>query len=97
MNAYGAAREAETDEVRSDRARRVRAAMPPGGLFAGKDWRVAAEPFRLPAELDGELEKLGFRLRKFAEACNLLYRLSVSESGPRGSRSCSTGANPGAG
>lgn len=52
--------------------------MPPGGLFAGKEWRVAAEPFVLPAEMVGELEKLGFRLRKFTEACNLLYRLSVS-------------------
>jgi hypothetical protein len=47
-------------------------------LFAGKEWRVAAEPFVLPAGMDEELEKLGFRLRKFVEACNLLYRLSVS-------------------
>jgi hypothetical protein len=60
------------------RAARVRAALPPGGLFAGKEWRVAAEPFVLPAGMDEELEKLGFRLRKFVEACNLLYRLSVS-------------------
>jgi hypothetical protein len=56
--------------------------MPPGGLFAGKEWRVAAEPFVLPPGMDEELEKLGFRLRKFVEACNLLYRLSVSGKRP---------------
>ena len=67
---------AEDDRVA--RAERIRAALPPGGLFAGKEWRVAAEPFVLPAGMDEELEKLGFRLRKFVEACNLLYRLSVS-------------------
>ncbi len=64
------------------RADRVRDAMPPGGLFAGKEWRVAAEPFVLPPGMDEELEKLGFRLRKFVEACNLLYRLSVSGKRP---------------
>ena len=67
---------AESERVA--RAERIRAALPPGGLFAGKEWRVAAEPFVLPAGMDEELEKLGFRLRKFVEACNLLYRLSVS-------------------
>lgn len=56
--------------------------MPPGGLFAGKEWRVAPEPFLLPAGMAEELEKLGFRLRKFVEACNLLYRLSASGRQP---------------
>ena len=69
---------AATEDERVARAERIRAALPPGGLFAGKEWRVAAEPFVLPAGMDEELEKLGFRLRKFVEACNLLYRLSVS-------------------
>ncbi|MFM8231290.1 MAG: hypothetical protein ACKOAL_08710, partial [Chthoniobacterales bacterium] len=64
------------------RAERVRAALPDGGLFAGKEWRVAPEPFVLPAGMDEELEKLGFRLRKFTESCNLLYRLSVSGKKP---------------
>ncbi len=72
----------EGEAVRVARARRVRGAMPPGGLFAGKEWRVAAEPFRLPSGLVGELDKLGFRLRKFVEACNLLYRLSVNGKRP---------------
>lgn len=71
-----------TESERVARADRVRAAMPPGGLFAGKEWRVAAEPFALPQGLEVELEKLGFRLRKFVEACNLLYRLSISGKRP---------------
>ena len=71
-----------TESERLARAERIRAAMPPGGLFAGKEWRVSAEPFVLPEGTGEELEKLGFRLRKFTEACNLLYRLSVSGKKP---------------
>lgn len=71
-----------SDTERAMRAQRVREAMPPGGLFAGKEWRVAAEPFVLPPGMAEGLEKLGFRLRKFVEACNLLYRLSVSGKRP---------------
>lgn len=75
-------RVAAADSERIARAGRIREAMPPGGLFAGKEWRVAPEPFALPAGMDKELDKLGFRLRKFTEACNLLYRLSVSGKRP---------------
>ena len=71
-----------TESERIARAARIRMAMPPGGLFAGKEWRVAPEPFVLPGGMGEELEKLGFRLRKFTEACNLLYRLSVSGKKP---------------
>jgi hypothetical protein len=71
-----------TETERLARAQRIREAMPPGGLFAGKEWRVSPEPFVLPPGMDEELEKLGFRLRKFLEACNLLYRLSVSSKQP---------------
>ena len=71
-----------TETERLARAQRIREAMPPGGLFAGKEWRVSPEPFVLPPGMDEELEKLGFRLRKFLEACNLLYRLSVSGKQP---------------
>jgi hypothetical protein len=71
-----------TDSERCARAQRIREAMPSGGLFAGKEWRVSPEPFVLPPGMDEELEKLGFRLRKFIEACNLLYRLSVSGKQP---------------
>lgn len=71
-----------TDPGRVARAERIRAALPAGGLFAGKEWRVSPEPFVLPEGTAEELEKLGFRLRKFTEACNLLYRLSVSGKKP---------------
>jgi hypothetical protein len=71
-----------TDTGRLSRAERIRSAIPPDGLFAGKEWRVAPEPFVLPAGMDEALEKLGFRLRKFTEACNLLYRLSISGKRP---------------
>lgn len=71
-----------TESDRLARAERIRAAMPRGGLFAGKEWRVSPEPFVLPEGMGEELEKLGFRLRKFTEACNLLYRLSVSGKKP---------------
>jgi hypothetical protein len=70
------------ESERLARAERIRAALPPGGLFAGKEWRVSPEPFVLPAGMDEELEKLGFRLRKFTDACNLLYRLSASGKQP---------------
>ena len=72
----------ESEAVRIDRAARVVAALPEGGLFAGKEWRVADQPFVLPLEMAKELPKLGFRLRKFVEACNLLYRLSTSGKRP---------------
>lgn len=71
-----------SEAERIARAARVQAAMPEGGLFAGKEWRVAAEPFVLPPGLAEDLEKLGFRLRKFVEASNLLYRLSLSGKRP---------------
>ncbi|MFZ4482593.1 MAG: hypothetical protein ACOYOL_01265 [Chthoniobacterales bacterium] len=64
------------------RTARVRAALPTGGLFAGKDWRIASEPFVLPPGMAEDLQKLGFRLRKFVEASNLLYRLSVAGKQP---------------
>ena len=71
-----------TESERITRTERIRAALPPEGLFAGKEWRVAAEPFVLPSGMEEELQKLGFRLRKFTEACNLLYRLSVAGKRP---------------
>lgn len=50
--------------------------MPPGGLFAGQDWRIAGRPFPLGPALAAELEKLGRILLQFNKAANLLYRLS---------------------
>jgi len=63
-------------------ARQVRAALPPGGLFADQDWRTAIEPFPLETGLAGELETLGRVLHQFYRATNLLYRRSVEGRQP---------------
>src|ERR1043166_4915194 len=69
-----------TPEV--DRARFIRAQIPPEGLFAGHDWRVSPNPFRLGAELAAELDSLGRVLLQFYRAVNLLYRKSVEGKQP---------------
>src|SRR5437773_12191677 len=60
----------------------VRQALPSEGLFAGHDWRISPAPFRLGAELAGELESLGRVLLQFYRAVNLLYRKSVEGKQP---------------
>ncbi len=62
---------------------RIRAAIPAEGLFAEKEWLVAAEPFRISAQLHDQLEKLGYRLSLFNRACNELYYRSISGKQPR--------------
>jgi hypothetical protein len=63
-------------------ARAVQAAMPAGGLFHEKEWRIAPAPFELPGGLARELEKLGYRLMLFLRACDQLYRQSVKGRQP---------------
>ncbi len=63
-------------------AGRIAAKIPAGGLFAEKEWRISPVPFPLPASLHREIEKLGYRLHKFLEVSNLLYRLSVKGKMP---------------
>jgi hypothetical protein len=65
-----------------DRAQFVRSRLPPGGLFAGQDWRVAMRPFPLGPELTADLESLGRVLLQFYRAVNLLYRQSVAGKQP---------------
>jgi hypothetical protein len=60
----------------------VREAMPPGGLFAGLNWRVSPAPFPLDAPLAKEIESLGRVLLQFYRAVNLLYRRSVEGKQP---------------
>lgn len=60
----------------ADRARRVREAMPPRGLFAGLRWQVGPRPFALEPALVRELESLGRVLLQFQRAASLLYRWS---------------------
>ena len=54
----------------------IRAALPPGGLFAGMNWRISPVPFPLPKGLAAEIESLGRVLLQFYRAANLLYRKS---------------------
>jgi hypothetical protein len=66
-----------------ERARSIRAALPEGGLFHEKSWRVSPEAFALDEALAEEVEKLGYRLTLFVRACNQLYRFSVAGRQPR--------------
>jgi hypothetical protein len=56
--------------------------MPKDGLFAGHEWRISPSPFRLGAQLAGEIESLGRVLLQFYRAVNLLYRKSVEGKQP---------------
>ncbi len=58
-------------------ARFIRDALPPGGLFAGQEWRISPAPFPLGEQLAKEIESLGRVLLQFYRATNLLYRKSV--------------------
>lgn len=69
-----------TDPARQ--AERVRAAMPPGGLFAEKEWRVSPEPFVLSRAEVRQLERLGPLFHRFQKTCDLLYRRSRGGSLP---------------
>jgi len=66
----------------ADQARYVRDALPPGGLFAGLEWRISPAPFSLTASQAGEIESLGRVLLQFYRAVNLLYRKSVEGREP---------------
>jgi hypothetical protein len=65
-----------------DRLAAIRAALPPEGLFADKDWLLSPEPFVIDAKLGEQLEKLGHRLNLFNRACNELYQRSISGKQP---------------
>lgn len=62
--------------------RQLKAAIPPHGLFADKEWRFSPEPFPVAQPLVVELEKLGHRLWLFQKACNDLYALSADGRQP---------------
>jgi hypothetical protein len=65
-----------------DQARFIRDSMPPGGLFAGHDWRISPAPFPLGENLAKEIESLGRVLLQFYRAVNLLYRKSAEGKQP---------------
>ena len=60
----------------------VRAALPEGGLFAEKSWRISPEPFVLSVAELRQLEALGPLLLRFQKTCDLIYRRSRSGSLP---------------
>lgn len=63
-------------------ARSIRERLPENGLFHEKTWRVSPDGYPLSPKEAAELSKLGYRLRLFQRACNLLYRLSVKGKQP---------------
>jgi hypothetical protein len=73
---------AELSNDEMDRARRVREALPDGGLFHEKGWRVSPRAFPISRKFAAELDQLGFRLLQFVKACNQLYRLSADGRQP---------------
>src|SRR6266540_6428443 len=73
---------AQTEPGAAQRARFVRSQMPSEGLFAGHDWRVSPNPFRLGSELASDLDSLGRVLLQFYRAVNLLYRKSIEGKQP---------------
>lgn len=64
------------------RAAQIRAALPSGGLFHEKSWRISPDPFYLSQQTAEQINKLGYRLALFIKACNLLYRLSCNGRRP---------------
>lgn len=66
----------------AERARQIQAALPEGGLFAEKAWRISPEPFPLDKGLVKTLEKLGPVFLKFQKACDTIYRRSRNGSLP---------------
>lgn len=70
----------EADEIA--RARRVTEALPAGGLFHEKGWRVSPRAFPVSRQFAAELDQLGYRLLQFVRAANQLYRLSIDGRQP---------------
>jgi hypothetical protein len=60
----------------------LRAAFPPEGLFAEKDFLLSPRPFLIDGALRAELEKLGHRLFLFQRAANELYHRSLAGKAP---------------
>ena len=47
---------------KAQRAEAIRSALPEGGLFHEKSWRVSPDAFVIGRKFGEELEKLGYRL-----------------------------------
>ena len=71
-----------SNTVAATQACAIRDALPPGGLFAGQEWRISPTPFPLGAPLAKEIDSLGRVLLQFYRAVNLLYRKSAEGKMP---------------
>lgn len=60
----------------------LRRQLPQGGLFGGGSWRWSPEPFRLTRSEARTLMSLGHPLARFQQACDAIYRRSVSGGVP---------------
>jgi hypothetical protein len=67
---------------KAQRAEAIRSALPEGGLFHEKSWRVSPDAFVIDKKFAEEIGKLGYRLLRFVRACNQLYRFSVGGRQP---------------
>jgi len=67
----------------AEQAKFIRDSIPPGGLFAGLEWKISPAPFPLGENLAKEIESLGRVLLQFYRAVNLLYRKSVEGKQPK--------------
>jgi len=72
----------KTLDTPAEKAKFIRDAIPPGGLFAGLEWQIAPAPFPLGENLAAEIESLGRVLLQFYRAVNLLYRKSAEGKQP---------------
>src|ERR1700677_203880 len=66
----------------ASQAKFIRDTLPPGGLFAGMEWKISPAPFPLGENLAKEIDSLGRVLLQFYRATNLLYRKSVEGKQP---------------
>lgn len=65
----------------SSRVDFIRNAMPAGGMFQDKEWRVSPQAFPLPGALVGKIHALGPACHAFQQACNRLY-FEAAQGGP---------------
>ena len=72
----------DSSGISANHARLIRDSLPPGGFFAGQEWRISPAPFPLGENLVKEIETLGRVLLQFNRAVNLLYRKSVEGKQP---------------
>jgi hypothetical protein len=63
--------------------RKLRDALPEGGMFGGGGWRWSPEPLRLSRPEVRRMMALGHPLAKFHQACDALYRRSAAGKSPR--------------